>query len=330
MHIEWPRPVLIVVIDTEEEFDWSAPFDRGSNGVKAMRHLDRGQRLCDEYGVRPVYAADYPVVSQPDGVKPLLEIYNSHRCEIAAHLHPWVNPPHREQINTHNSFAGNLPADLEAEKLQVLGDRIADTFGLTPTAYKAGRYGIGPNTADILEAQGYEVDLSICPRIDYSIEGGPNFASYSSGPFWFGKGASILELPLTVDYIGLAGSRASRLHRLLSSKSLAFLHGGAVLSRLRIADLVWLSPEGYTVSEQIRLVKKLYRAGQRIFSLAFHSPSLSVGHTPYVQSQADLDKFLEKLRRFFEFFFGELGGLTTTVADLREQLSKMKFETEIA
>ena len=41
------RPTLMVVVDTEEEFDWSAPFSRQATGVTAMRHIDRAQRLCD-------------------------------------------------------------------------------------------------------------------------------------------------------------------------------------------------------------------------------------------------------------------------------------------
>jgi hypothetical protein len=30
------RPVLVVVIDTEEEFDWTKPFDRASVGTSSI------------------------------------------------------------------------------------------------------------------------------------------------------------------------------------------------------------------------------------------------------------------------------------------------------
>ena len=64
-------PVLMVVVDTEEEFDWSAPFDRGSTSVTAMREVWRLQAVFDEFDIVPVYVIDYPVATQADGIDPL-------------------------------------------------------------------------------------------------------------------------------------------------------------------------------------------------------------------------------------------------------------------
>src|SRR5262245_30136732 len=164
---------LIVVVDTEEEFDWSKGFSRENTAVQSMRWINRVQAVFDQYRIKPVYVVDYPIASQPDGYRPLQEFYRTGRCLIGAHLHPWVNPPFAEPINSHNSFPGNLPRSLEAEKLQILGDSIGEQFGARPTIYKAGRYGVGRHTAEIIEEQGYEVDLSVSPRMDYSAEGGP-------------------------------------------------------------------------------------------------------------------------------------------------------------
>jgi len=36
-------PRLFVVVDTEEEFDWSAPFSRDSVGVSAIQEVGRLQ-----------------------------------------------------------------------------------------------------------------------------------------------------------------------------------------------------------------------------------------------------------------------------------------------
>ena len=158
------QPALLVVIDTEEEFDWSAGYSRANTAVSSMRHLERIQRIFDEYGILPTYVIDYPVASQPDGYRILQHIHADKRCVIGAHLHPWVNPPFQEPVNTRNSFPGNLPRELERDKLRALGEVIGDKFGAPPVIYKAGRYGIGPNTEGILEELGYEADLSVCPR----------------------------------------------------------------------------------------------------------------------------------------------------------------------
>jgi hypothetical protein len=61
------KPRLMVVIDTEEEFDWSKEFSRSNASVKAMRHIERVQVLFDRYGITPVYVVDYPIVSDPEG-----------------------------------------------------------------------------------------------------------------------------------------------------------------------------------------------------------------------------------------------------------------------
>jgi len=53
-------PQLIVVIDTEEEFDWSAEPNAQANQVSAMAHIDRVQSIFNEYGICPCYVIDYP------------------------------------------------------------------------------------------------------------------------------------------------------------------------------------------------------------------------------------------------------------------------------
>jgi hypothetical protein len=312
---------LVVVIDTEEEFDWSSPFSRSNTSVQAMRWIHRAQDIFDAYHITPVYVIDYAVASQAEGYRPLQEIQASGRALIGAHLHPWVNPPFTEPVNHRNSFPGNLPRAVESAKLQVLGDCIGEHFGSRPVIYKAGRYGVGPNTASILEEQGYEVDVSLCPHMDYSAEAGPNFTRSTVWPYWFGTQRALLELPLTIGFTGLLRHWGTALHGLASQTPLNRLHAVGVLARLGLLNKVWLSPEGYLTAEHITLVRTLHRAGVRIFSFAFHSPSVEPGHTPYVRSQHDLETFLACCRRFFEFFMGELGGQPSTPLELKEQLA---------
>ena len=312
---------LVVVVDTEEEFDWSRGFSRSYTAVQAMRWIGRIQTIFDEYRITPVYVIDYPVASQADGYQPLQEIHGAGRCLIGTHLHPWVNPPYEELVSRYNSFPGNLPRHLEAEKLRILGDCVEEHFSCRPIIYKAGRYGCGPHTADILEEQGYEVDLSICPRMDYSAEGGPDFTQNSAWPYWFGKQRRLLELPLTVGFAGLLRHWGTALHGLASRSPLAALHAPGILARLELVDKIWLSPEGYLSAEHIKLVRALHRDGLRVFSFAFHSPSVEPGHTPYVTSWSDLETLLSRCRRFFDFFMGELGGCPATPLQLKDQLT---------
>jgi hypothetical protein len=312
---------LIVVIDTEEEFNWSLDFSPQNTSVKSMRSIGRIQAVFDEYRIRAVYVVDYPVVVDPEGYRPLEEIYKSDRCVIGAHLHPWVNPPLEEEVNRRNSFPGNLAPSLEAAKLRILGDLIGERFGSQPVIYKAGRYGIGPNTADILEDQGYEVDLSVCPYMDYSHEGGPNFIAYSAQPYWFGKKHRLLEIPLSVGFVGWLKPWGGLCSELVAQYPFNKLRLGGLLARTGLLDRIWLSPEGYTLTENLTLLRSLYRAGVRTFSFAFHSPSLEPGNTPYVTSQKELDRFIAHCRDFLDSFMGEFDGVPTTPLELKMHLS---------
>jgi hypothetical protein len=107
------RPILTVVVDTEEEFDWSADFSRNNVAVGHLQQIERLQHVFDEFGIRPVYVVDYPVAAQDEGALPLRAIADSGRAEIGAHLHPWVTPPFEEAVNARNSYPGNLPRELE-------------------------------------------------------------------------------------------------------------------------------------------------------------------------------------------------------------------------
>lgn len=315
-------PQLLVVIDTEEEFDWNAGPNRSATGVSSMRHIHRVQDIFDEYGMVPCYVIDYPIASQPEGRESLVQYAGDGRCEIGAHLHPWVSPPFVEDVNPYNSYVGNLPRDIEFTKLQILRDTISEHFGFSPRIYKAGRYGIGPNTTGILSELGFDIDLSICAGFDYRADGGPDFSANHAQPFWFGPGNRFLEIPVTGAFVGWAGSLGRSLYALASRFDK--LKARAILSRLGAVDRLMLSPEGYTFDEQVKITRFLLNRGVRTFTWSFHSPSVVPGFTPYVNSEAELQKFLDGFRRYFDYFFGTLGGVATTPTRLKQHLETLK------
>ena len=307
-------PALLVVVDTEEEFDWSAPFDRGATGVRHMRRIGRFQSLCEAWGVRPTYVVDYPIADQDDGVEALAPLLRDGRALIGAHLHPWVSPPHEEEVNARNSYPGNLPRALERAKLAALRDRIAAAFGQRPRIYKAGRYGIGPNTFGLLEELGFDIDLSPAPPFDYRAGGGPDFSRRGLVPEWSGQ---VLSVPGTGALVGWLPDR--RLYALASR--MQPLRLGGILARLGVVERLSLSPEGQTLTEMTRLLRWLLARGQRLFVLSLHSPSLEPGHTPYVRSEAELDAFLTTFDGFLRVFIEECGGFPTDPIAVRDQFA---------
>lgn len=317
-------PALLVVVDTEEEFDWNADFDPEATTVEAMRHIGRAQDVFQQAGVCPTYVVDYPVASQVAGFELLRGYVQDGKAMFGAHLHPWVNPPQSESVNRSNSFAGNLSRELEAEKLAILSNILEESFGTRSQIYKAGRYGLGPNTAEILEDQGFRVDLSACPAFDFGGENGPDFTGFSCRPFWFGSKRDLLGIPTTNGFVGLARGLGPSLQSIATSPVLEKLHTPGILSRLGLFARLRLSPEGFDAGEMRQLTEALLNDGVRTFTLSFHSPSVEPGYTPYVRDRIQLDRFLEILRDYLDYFLGGIGGRSVTPLEYREELLKLE------
>lgn len=314
------RPILVVVVDTEEEFDWSAGFSRTATSVTAMAEIHRFQRVCDEFGIHPTYVIDYPVASQDAGTGPLKAFRGSGRAEIGVHLHPWVSPPYDEPLSAYNSYPGNLDPEHEAAKIQVLTEMTAAAFGERPIIYKAGRYGIGPRTPGILLKQGYEIDLSAAPPMDYRLDGGPDFSTHPVQPYWIGAGRRLLGIPSTGAFIGLMGTGARRVYRFAAQPALRWCRIPGVLARSGLLERLRLSPEGYELNDNRRLTNALLQRGVRVFSYCLHSPSMKPGCTPYVQSESDRERLLDTCRRYFEWFLRELRGISMTPSELKQHI----------
>jgi hypothetical protein len=317
------KPLLLITVDTEAEFDWKGD-SRRALGVRSAWYQRRAQSIYDRFGVRPTYALDYPVSSNPDGYGPIREIYDRGGCLIGAHLQPWDAPPCTEFLSDLNSFPGNLPVELETAKLACLTDTIAANVGVRPRIYKAGRYGIGPGTAGILERLGYEIDVSVQPGTDLSRTFGPDFSRCGAAPYWFGSQSQLLEIPLSIGYAGVLSRYGLWLQKFLARPRVESLHFPGLFARLRLLDRITLTPEGVTLDEQKRLVRAMLRRGYRVFHLTYHAPSLLPGNTPYVQTDTDLRKFLDRIEGFLEFFLGELRGLPSTPFEIKEAASRLR------
>lgn len=278
---------FLLFVDTEEEFDWNAPFNRESRSVTALRGMEEGQAFFAASGIRPVYVTDHAVLESEAAVAMMAQWTADEAADIGAHLHPWVNPPHSEQVSQETSFVGNLPEALERAKLFALRDRIHAAFGRAPIAYRAGRYGVGPNSAKILEEAGFRLDSSVRSRFDYSGEHGPDFYGMPLGPYWAGPERSLIELPLSTAFTGLLRGSGQSLYRAAS----AMAPMRAAFARARLLSRVPLTPEGVPVRDAVEAIDALLETGARVLNFSFHSPTLEPGHTPYVRDKQDLADF---------------------------------------
>ena len=314
------QPMLVTTIDAEEDFDWTRPFSLASTDVTSMRSQHLAHRVFERYGVVPVYMVDHPVASQDEGRAPLKELLQGGHCEIGSQLHPWVTPPFIEHVSPRNSYQGNLPVALEFAKIQALTGELESAFGVAPRIFRAGRYGVGPNTGSILRHFGYQADTSVVPLWNFTDQGGPDFRQFTSRPYWFDRERTLLELPLSASLVGQAAGVNPALASHVFGRTSERLHLPSIASRLGLLERIKLTPEGIRIEEAKRLVRHMKAAGHRVFVLTYHSPSLEPGNTPYVRTQEDLAAFLRWLEEFYAFFTTEIGGTCVSWRDVRAAL----------
>lgn len=286
---------FVVTVDTEEEFDWAKPFERTGHGLSHVPRLAKFQQFCEGFGVAPIYLIDYPIASDPAVGMALGDAVRHGRAEIGVQLHPWVNPPHQEQLNVFNSFAGNLPPALERAKLVKLRDTISAAFGQAPRIYRAGRYGVGAATAQILAESGIAIDTSVRSHFDYSSQGGPDFTALPLYPWWVDRQGGLMELPLTTVFSGVLRRQGPWLFPRLWR--VPRLRGA--MARAGLMNRVPFTPEGVTAAEAIRCIDLTLADGLPILVFSFHSPSLRPGHTPYVRDARQLDQLYDWWRVVF-------------------------------
>lgn len=314
--VAWPESFgtrFLVFVDTEEEFDWDAPFSRTGHGVTALGGMARGQHYFASAGVRPVYVTDYPVLDDEAAAAMMAQWVADGAADVGAHLHPWVNPPHVETVSLENSYVGFLPEAVERAKLEALCRLIEARLGKRPIAYRAGRYGVGPNSARLLAEAGFRLDSSVRSRFDYSHQHGPDFHGMPVHPWWAGPARDLVELPLSTAFTGLMRGVGERLYR--AGQAMGPMSGA--LSRARLISRVPLTPEGVPLADAIAAIDALIEEDVRVLNFSFHSPTLEPGHTPYVRDEADRHAFYA----WWDGVLGHLGRRGVVAATLVDLLA---------
>lgn len=302
-------PRFLVTIDTEEAFDWNAPFRRDGHSVDHIASLQRFQTIAERHGVKPVYLIDFPVASDGAAREYFGGLQRAGRAFVGAHLHPWNTPPFDEELTRPNSYGCNLSPELEQRKLDRLLEAIEMLSGATPLIFRAGRYGAGSATMQALRARGIAFDSSVRPLFDYRGDGGPDFSGAPSKPYWHMAG-EVAELPVTSVFTGLFHSLGRHFHGADSGRHLF----RGPLARMRLLSRTPLTPEGIDLGEAKKGVDRAIAARLPLLVFSFHSPSVVPGNTAYVQSEDEADRF----HHWWDAMFGHLAERGVAAADLSD------------
>jgi peptidoglycan/xylan/chitin deacetylase (PgdA/CDA1 family) len=308
-----PHIPLIVSLDTEED-NWHR--SRTDVTVTNIGELRRQARLFERLGVRPTYFTTYHVAIDPGSAEVMREVGHESRGEIAAHLHPWNTPPLTEAFVPRNSMVKNLPRALQLAKIQTLTAALQQAFGRRPTSFRAGRYGIGPDTVAALVSCGYRVDSSVSPFVNLeTVDDGPSFVGAPIVPYRLepdcdvrrpASDGPIVEIPLSYGFSRGPFSVFNRVQRLLEAAPRG-LHLPGIAVHTGLVRRLSLSPEFQSVAQMLKLSARLLEHGARHLHISWHTPSLMPGLSPFTRTAADV----ERLYGAIEAYLDRLASLTT-------------------
>jgi hypothetical protein len=285
----------VVTIDTEVDKDpvWRvskpASFESVVRGVPEIL-----TPLFDEFGVVPTYLLSGEVIEDDD----CLEVLRSlDRAELGTHLHGDFVEPGRRLFPS--NMAGDpadavqcqYPAEVELAKLRTLTEMFEAAFGRRPTAFRAGRFGMGPDTLQSLASLGYAVDSSVTPGLVWRYpQATVDFRDWSQEPVRVDTPAGpIVEVPVGVRAGGLAARIAER--------SPGWVAGAMRRVVGDSATDLWLRPSWGDASGLLRYVREV--PGD-ILVLMFHSVEVTPGASPYAATERDVARIVAGLRRLFE------------------------------
>jgi hypothetical protein len=309
-------PRVLVFVDTEEDFDWSLPMRRENIQVDSIRNLHVVHQIMADRGVVPHYLVDYPIASNADAVQVLNALQAGGGAVIGSQLHSWVNPPYQEELNLGNTYPGNLGASMERAKLHALTRAIEDSFQVKPIVYRAGRYGVGKNTAHILDELGYKADVSVRSLYTYAVNGGPSFEHIGFQPYRFGPEHKLLEIPLSNVFTGLLAPLGQELFCFDYQPTGLNSVKNSLLSRTGLLKRIALTPEGFSIKAAMGAVRALQKQNAQLYCISFHSPSVVPGNTPYVRHEKHLAEFYEWMTTMLDYLVTEIGARPATIHDV--------------
>lgn len=320
-----PRILFLLTLDTEEEWDWGGPFPASPFSTRNTSRIPLFQAFCRRLGIRPTYFVDYAVCQSAESVGHLQRALDIGECEIGAHLHPWCTPPVAEEVNPETSHIVNLPLPLVRQKLQNLSGQIEETLGIRPVSFRAGRWGMNGPLLRLLAEEGYQVDSSVFPM--YSDIG----FSYRAAPFvpyWpdFSDGLvpgaqrEILEIPVSSGFNRGNFGLLESIHGTLSSLPWRLFRGVGILWHLGLLRKINVSPELCATRDMKSCIASYLKRAHPVVNMFLHSSSLLPGCTPYVSSEADVERLYRAIEETFRFLDSKAEVLPCTTSAARDIL----------
>jgi hypothetical protein len=204
------------------------------------------------------------------------------------------------------------------EKIHAITGLLEERFERKMVSHRAGRWAFDGRYAAMLLDEGYLVDCSVTPGVDWSAtpgdpdgNGGSDYTSFPDGPYILSppdiskaSSAGLLEVPMTV--------RPSRLFR--RSPWAYRAPGLRRIVRKASPARRWLCPvallEKHNLYAMLGLARQVRDEKPTHMQFMLHSSELMPGGSPSFQSAAQIDRLYACLELLFEELASWCRGMT--------------------
>src|SRR5712672_988022 len=296
---------FIITIDTEGDDLWSKPREITTRNAE---YLPRFQALCERFHFKPVYLTNYEMAMSDAFVEFAGDALARGACEIGMHLHAWNSPPLIPLTSDdfhYQPYLIEYPDPVMKEKIRIVTRLLEDRFDQAMISHRAGRLGFDGRYAAMLLDEGYRVDCSVSPGLDWrgtpgdpNGDGGTDYRHFPDFPYFLNPSdisaptsAGLLEVPMTIRSSGLY-RRAPWVYRIPLLRQTA--------NRLVSPALNHLCPAENKLPGVLRAARATRDDGAAHAEFTLHSSEFMPGGSPTFRNASDIEHLYDDLEILFE------------------------------
>lgn len=307
------KPAFLITIDTEGDNLW-----RNRSGhvtTENAAYLARFQQLCEKYTFKPTWLTNYEMAIDPVYVDFARDVIARGQGEVGMHLHAWNSPPAFELTDNdwqHQPYLIEYPREEMRKKVAFMTQLLEETFNVKMLSHRAGRWAFDEYYAQLLVEQGYQVDCSVTPGVDWRFSpgapqgsGGSDYTRFPRSAYYPDAadisrpgGTALLEVPMTIRYKHSALMNAVK-------QGYDRLRG-----KRRSPSVYWLRPTGGNAQQMIDVAQKTLAEGADYVEFMLHSSEFMPDGSPTFKTAADIDRLYGDLEQLFSWLHGRTQGMT--------------------
>lgn len=310
-------PAFIVTIDTEGDDLWGRPRIVTTRNA---RHVQRFQRLCESFGLRPTWLTNFEMARCPEFLAFGRDVVRRGAGEIGMHLHAWNSPPLQPLTPddmTAQPFLTEYPQEVVDAKIGYMARLLRDRFECEIVSHRGGRWAFDAICAQALVRHGIRVDCSVTPDVRWvrartdderrSDAAVVDYRGFPTRPYVVDLNnpqrpgrSRLLEVPMTVV--------PSALYRWLPQAYAVPLVRG--WSWAWQPTHHWLYPDGRNLAAMLGMVRQAVAERWPHLEMVLHSSELMPGGSPSFPDGPSIEALYRDLRVLFRSVAGHFRGMT--------------------